>query len=75
MTGLTEDGRDNGRDINTWSSQDFIHWTKPEFVSYSPGRAWGGQVAPGYVEDAPLALRTEGFPRQPHAILESQADP
>ena len=38
LTGLTEDGRDNGRDIITSTSKDFIHWTKPEFLSYSPGR-------------------------------------
>jgi len=36
--GITEDGRDNGRDIITSTSKDFIHWTKPEFLSYSPGR-------------------------------------
>jgi len=38
QTGLTEDGRDNGRDIITSTSEDFIHWTEPEFLSYSPGR-------------------------------------
>ena len=38
QTGLTEDGLDNGRDIITSTSKDFIHWTKPEFLSYSPGR-------------------------------------
>ena len=38
LTGLTEDGRDNGRDIITCTSTDFIHWTKPRFLSYSPGR-------------------------------------
>jgi len=38
QTGLTGDGLDNGRDITTSTSKDFIHWTKPEFISYSPGR-------------------------------------
>ena len=38
QTGRTKDGRDNGRDIITCTSKDFIHWTVPEFVSYSPGR-------------------------------------
>ena len=38
QTGLTGDGRDNGRDIITSTSKDFIHWTEPEFLSYSPGR-------------------------------------
>jgi hypothetical protein len=37
-TGLTSDGRDNGRDIITCTSKDFIHWTEPRFLSYSPGR-------------------------------------
>ena len=36
--GIMDDGRDNGRDIITSTSKDFIHWTKPEFLSYSPGR-------------------------------------
>jgi hypothetical protein len=38
QTGLTVDGLDNDRDIITSTSQDFIHWTKPRFLSYSPGR-------------------------------------
>jgi hypothetical protein len=38
QTGLTADGLDNGRDITTSTSKDFIQWTKPEFISYSPGR-------------------------------------
>jgi hypothetical protein len=38
QTGLTVDGLDNGRDIITSTSKDFIHWTEPEFLSYSPGR-------------------------------------
>jgi len=38
LTGLTADGLDNGRDITTTTSKDFIHWTKPQFISYSPGR-------------------------------------
>ena len=36
--GMTPDGRDNGRDIITCTSKDFIHWTEPRFLSYSPGR-------------------------------------
>jgi len=36
--GMTGDGLDNGRDIVTQTSEDFIHWSKPEFLSYSPGR-------------------------------------
>jgi hypothetical protein len=35
----------NGRDIRTSTSQDFLHWTEPEFLSYSanvdPGRREG----------------------------------
>jgi hypothetical protein len=31
----------NGRDIRTSTSQDFLHWTEPEFLSYS------ANVAPG----------------------------
>jgi len=38
----------DGRDIRTSTSQDFLHWTEPEFLSYSanvdPGRS-GGQPA------------------------------
>jgi hypothetical protein len=38
----------DGRDIRTSTSQDFVHWTEPEFLSYSanvdPGRR-GGQPA------------------------------
>jgi len=36
--GMTEDGLDNGRDIVTSTSKDFIHWTRPRFLSYAPGR-------------------------------------
>jgi len=42
----------DGRDIRTSTSRDFLHWTEPEFLSYSanvdPGRR-GGQ--PGDVKD------------------------
>jgi hypothetical protein len=27
-----------GRDITTCTSKDFIHWSEPEFIHYSPGR-------------------------------------
>ena len=37
-TGLTGDGLDNGRDIITSTSKDFVHWSEPEFLTYSPGR-------------------------------------
>ena len=28
----------NGRDIRTGTSKDFVHWTDPAFLEYSPGR-------------------------------------
>lgn len=28
----------DGRDIRTCTSKDFIHWTKPVFLTYAPGR-------------------------------------
>jgi len=28
----------NGRDIRTCTSEDFLHWTEPVFLEYSPGR-------------------------------------
>ncbi len=33
-------GRDfrNGRDIRTCTSKDFVHWTEPVFLAYTPGR-------------------------------------
>ena len=37
-TGLTVDGLDNGRDIITSTSKDFVNWSKAEFITYSPGR-------------------------------------
>jgi hypothetical protein len=37
-TGLTADGLDNGRDIITSTSKEFVHWSKAEFITYSPGR-------------------------------------
>ncbi len=58
QTGLTEEGLDNGRDIITQTSKDFIHWSKPEFLSYSPGRVnelYENSVQPYY--------------RAPHLIL------
>ncbi len=59
--GIMDDGRDNGRDIITSTSKDFIHWTKPEFLSYSPGRVnelYENNVLPYY--RAPHLLL--GFP-------------
>ncbi|MGD8240850.1 MAG: hypothetical protein PVH68_20030 [Armatimonadota bacterium] len=41
----------DGRDIRTCTSQDFVHWTEPEFLSYSPGRVsqlYTNQVIPYY---------------------------
>ncbi len=28
----------DGRDIRTCTAQDFLHWSEPEFLSYTPGR-------------------------------------
>ncbi|MBM4072445.1 MAG: hypothetical protein FJ271_26480 [Planctomycetes bacterium] len=59
--GIMENGRDNGRDIITSTSKDFVNWTKPEFLSYSPGRIselYENNVLPYH--RAPHLLR--GFP-------------
>jgi hypothetical protein len=38
----------DGRDIKTCTSQDFVNWTEPEWVGYSPGR--GGELYTNQVE-------------------------
>ncbi len=51
----------NGRDIMTSTSDDFLNWTKPRFLDYSPGRVselYTNQVIPYY--RAPHILL--GFP-------------
>jgi len=58
LTGLTEDGLDNGRDISTCASQDFVHWTEPRLLSYTPSRVnelYENHVQPYY--------------RAPHVLL------
>ena len=50
-----------GRDIRTGTSKDFIHWTEPEFLDYTPGRIselYTNQVIP-YFRAPHLFL---GFP-------------
>jgi hypothetical protein len=40
-----------GRDIRTSTSQDFLHWSEPEFLVYAPGRTselYTNQVLPYY---------------------------
>jgi hypothetical protein len=40
-----------GRDIRTATSQDFVHWSDPEFLAYTPGRTselYTNQVLPYY---------------------------
>ncbi len=32
------DGTSRGRDIRTCTSKDFVNWSEPEFLKYSPGR-------------------------------------
>jgi hypothetical protein len=50
----------DGRDIRTSTSQDFLHWTEPEFLSYSanvdPGR---GGAQPADVKD-PVGAKYPG---------------
>ena len=51
----------DGRDILTCTSDDFIHWTKPVWLEYSPGRLtqlYTNQIAP-YVRAPHIFL---GFP-------------
>ncbi len=41
----------DGRDIRTCTSKDFLHWTEPVFLNYSPGRVsqlYTNQVIPYY---------------------------
>jgi len=41
----------NGRDILTCTSQDFLHWTEPQWLSYSPDRTtelYTNQITPYY---------------------------
>jgi len=41
----------DGRDIRTCTSKDFIHWTEPVFLEYSPGRVnelYTNQIIPYY---------------------------
>ena len=41
----------NGRDIRTSTSRDFLHWSEPVFLNYSPGRVsqlYTNQVIPYY---------------------------
>lgn len=55
-----------GRDIMTATSADFIHWTEPAFIKYSPGRLtqlYTNQVLPYY--RAPHVLL--GFPTRYNA--------
>ena len=50
-----------GRDIRTGTSKDFLHWTEPEFLDYTPGRIselYTNQVIP-YFRAPHLFL---GFP-------------
>jgi catechol 2,3-dioxygenase-like lactoylglutathione lyase family enzyme len=47
-----------GRDIMTCTSDDFIHWSKPEFLEYTPGRLtelYTNQIVP--------------YPRAPHIFI------
>ena len=44
-------GANNGRDILTGTSKDFVNWTEPVFLQYSPGRVselYTNQVIPYY---------------------------
>ena len=51
----------DGRDIRTCTSKDFVHWSEPEFLSYTPGRVselYTNQILP-YFRAPDLFL---GFP-------------
>ena len=48
----------NGRDVMTCTSDDFVHWTEPEWLEYEPGRLtelYTNQILP--------------YPREPHIFL------
>ncbi len=48
----------DGRDIKTSTSQDFLNWTEPEWVGYTPGR--GGELYTNQVDP---------YYRAPHIFL------
>jgi len=70
QTGLTEDGRDNGRDIITSTSKDFIHWTKPLIWS-------GSELVMNYSTSAAGSVQVElqdaqGVPLPGFALADSE---
>ena len=72
----------DGRDIRTGTSQDFLHWTEPEYLSYAanvdPGRREGKQVdvkdpggekyPPGRVSEL-YTNQIAPYYRAPHLLL------